>query len=59
MNKSKEEALALIEKIGCKLTTEDKELEGKQLLKVNYCWCLLVVRASGHIVFKCQGPPPQ
>jgi len=33
MNKSKEEALALIEKIGCKLTTEDKELEGKQLLK--------------------------
>jgi len=33
MTKSKEEALALIEKIGVKLTTEDKDLEQKQLLK--------------------------
>jgi len=33
MNKTKEEALALIEKIGVKLTSEDKELEQKQLLK--------------------------
>jgi len=34
MNKTKEEALALIEKIGIKLTTEEKENDGKQLLKV-------------------------
>merc|ERR1712241_925226 len=33
MNKTKEEALALIEKIGVKLTAEDKDLEQKQLLK--------------------------
>merc|ERR1712241_1305164 len=33
MNKTKEEALALIEKIGVKLTSEDKDLEQKQLLK--------------------------
>jgi len=33
MNKTKEEALKLVEKIGVKLTTEDKELETKQLLK--------------------------
>jgi len=34
MSKTKEEALALIEKIGIKLTTEEKENDGKQLLKV-------------------------
>merc|ERR1711963_75924 len=33
MNKSKEDALKLIEKIGVKLTSEDKDLETKQLLK--------------------------
>ncbi|GFR62025.1 elongation factor 2, partial [Elysia marginata] len=33
MNKTKEEALGLIEKLGVKLTSEDKELEGKPLLK--------------------------
>ena len=33
MNKSKEEALVLIEKVGVKLTAEDKELAGKPLLK--------------------------
>jgi len=33
MTKSKPEALKLIEKIGVKLTTEEKELETKQLLK--------------------------
>jgi len=33
MNKTKEEALTLIEKIGVKLTSDEKELEGKQLLK--------------------------
>jgi len=33
MNKSKPEALTLIEKIGVKLTVDDKELETKQLLK--------------------------
>ena len=34
MKKPKEEALALVEKIGVKLTVEDKELQEKQLLKV-------------------------
>jgi len=33
MNKTKEEALALIDKVGVKLTSEDKELMGKPLLK--------------------------
>merc|ERR1712227_361720 len=33
MNKPKEDALKLIEKIGVKLTSEDKDLETKQLLK--------------------------
>jgi len=33
MNKTKAEALALIEKVGVKLTTEDKDLMGKPLLK--------------------------
>jgi len=33
MNKTKEEALKLIEKIGVKLTHEEKDLETKQLLK--------------------------
>ena len=33
MEKTKEEALALIEKVGVKLTSEDKELMGKPLLK--------------------------
>jgi len=33
MNKPKEDALKLIEKIGVKLTAEDKDLETKQLLK--------------------------
>lgn len=34
MSKTKEEALALIEKVGIKLTSEDKELIGKPLLKI-------------------------
>jgi elongation factor 2 len=34
MKKPKEEALALVEKLGIKLTVEDKELAEKQLLKV-------------------------
>jgi len=33
MNKTKEDSLALVEKIGVKLTAEEKELETKQLLK--------------------------
>jgi len=33
MTKTKEEAVTLVEKLGVKLTHEDKELEGKQLLK--------------------------
>ncbi|BFZ01489.1 hypothetical protein BsWGS_04528 [Bradybaena similaris] len=33
MTKTKEEAVALVEKLGVKLTFEDKELEGKPLLK--------------------------
>ena len=34
MTDSKEKALALIEKIGVKLTTDEKDLQEKQLLKV-------------------------
>jgi len=34
MNKTKEEALQLVEKLGIKLTSEDKENHDKQLLKV-------------------------
>ena len=34
MNKTKAEAMFLVDKLGVKLTSEDKELEGKQLLKV-------------------------
>lgn len=33
ISKSKEDALALVEKLGVKLSSEDKDLEGKQLLK--------------------------
>ena len=35
MKKSHEETLALVDKLGIKLTFEDRELHEKQLLKVN------------------------
>ena len=34
MNKPKEDTLKMVDKLGIKLTSEDKELEGKPLLKV-------------------------
>lgn len=36
MNESKDNALALVEKMGVKLTPEEKDKETKQLLKVIY-----------------------
>jgi len=46
MNGKKEKVAKILEKLGVKLKTEDKEKEGKQLLKVNLKTLLLVQMLS-------------